>query len=427
MNRTLSDAAGRRDIEGSRPGACSGAAQAPFTIGFDRSALDPEFKAHAGRGIGRYVAELARYFDRNCGESPSGEGVTVGRFDYRSFRLPKPVDLALSSLPLGRQTVRQQLFYPLQLRAGAMAEFRALHFPAHMDAPSWSVTPYALTVLDLIPLIFRELYEAGRSGLRFRFARWLELRAIKGASLILAISECTARDVTRILGVLPEKIAVTPLGVDGKFFLQAAPSATEALRRRLAIPVDSPIVLYVGGIDQRKNTKGLLSAFSRVAVARRERGLAAPRLVMAGKIEKDRLYAPLLAEVKSRGLGDLVVLPGFVPDAELPALYGMSSVFLFPSLYEGFGLPPLEALAAGLPVVSSNASAMPEVLGGAALLVPPESDDAMARSVLDVLDNPGLAADLSAGGPTRARMFSWERTGRLTMEAYARLARSLGA
>jgi glycosyltransferase involved in cell wall biosynthesis len=393
-----------------------------FSVGLDRSALDPTFKAHAGRGIGRYVQELTRFFD-----SCSPGDLRVGGFDYRSFALPKPLDLSLRNLPLGRQTIRQQIFYPLQLAGKRLNEFHALHFPAHMDAPSWSGKPVLITVLDLIPLILRSLYEADRPGPRFRFARWLENRAIRNATLVLAISECTARDVHRILGVPLERIVVTPLGVDDRFFINAhEPRDLERVNQTLDLPPSAPVLLYVGGIDQRKNIEGVLGIYERVHHGCRERGVAdLPMLVMAGKIEGDRRYPWLLEEIRSRRLCDRVRLPGYVPDDALLSLYRRSSVFVFPSLYEGFGLPPLEALAAGVPVVCSNTSSLPEVVGDAAVMVCPHDLDTAAREVLSLLFDRDRAVSLARGGPLQARKFRWSKTGELTLGAYERAARIL--
>lgn len=390
-----------------------------YRVGLDRSALDPSFKAHAGRGIGRYVQELSAYLDTH-----KHDLVEIGSFDYKTFTLPSLVDRTLQNLPLGRQTIRQQIFYPLQLK-GKLSQFHMLHFPAHMDAPSWSAKPYILTVLDLIPLIFRHLYESDRMGVRFKFARWLEINAIKSASLILAISECTARDVTRILGIPSERIVVTPLGVDQRFFKRASEAEISSVRQRLAIPQESPVILYVGGIDQRKNIDGLLETFQEVIKGCSERNIPTPRLVISGKIQSDKRYPLVLSDIGRRGLSDLVIMPGYIDDADLPALYGLASVFLFPSLYEGFGLPPLEAMAAGVPVVSSNASAMPEVIGESALLYQPERAGEGARLVLELIDNEELKKKLCMMGPERAKLFTWARTGELTIKAYEQAARAI--
>jgi alpha-1,3-rhamnosyl/mannosyltransferase len=397
-----------------------------FAVGFDTSALDPSFKEHAARGIGRYVRELKRYFDsiRNTpdGGTPTPE-LVVDFFDHTWFKAPPMLDRLIAAAPIGRQTIRQQVVYPLYLGGQRTSRFNALHFPAHMDAPSWSGKPYVLTVLDLIPLVCRDLYASVTPTWRFRLARWLELRAIRGAALIVAISRHTARDVERILGVPPERIVVTPLGVDEMFFGDEGPVDEAGVRARRGIPPERPMILYVGGIDQRKNYRGLIDTFAEVLRGCAERGQPIPVLVLVGKIATDKEYPRLKAAIAARGVEDAVIEAGFVPDAELVALYRASAVFLFPSLYEGFGMPPLEALAAGLPVVSSGTSAMPEVIESAGLLYDPTDAVAGARAVLDVLSDSALRTTLVRAGRARAREFTWRRTGELTLGAYEALAR----
>lgn len=391
-------------------------------VGLDTSALDLGFKSHAQRGIGRYVRELKGYFD-----SLEPGASAVGYFDHSTLKFEAGLlalcDKLSKLLPLGRTTLRQQLLYPLKLDSKATAQFDVVHFPAHMDAPAWSRKPYIITVLDLIPLILSDLYAARRPSWRFHLARWLELRAIKNASLILAISENTARDVERLLGVPGERIVVTPLGVDSKFFGVAALGQNEEfeLRMRFGIPEQSPIILYVGGIDPRKNYSALLHSLARLRA--HWRGGNPPVLVMAGNIQGDEEFPKLRALQHELGLGPALVMPGFVRDEDLLKLYAITAAFHFPSLYEGFGLPPLEAMAAGVPVVCSNTSSMPEVVGDCAIALDPKDSAAQADALLGLLANPERAAALRERGRKRARGFTWVRTGELTLNAYQRFVR----
>ncbi|MFM1847578.1 MAG: hypothetical protein RL417_1052 [Pseudomonadota bacterium] len=388
-----------------------------FAVGLDTSALDASFKEHAQRGIGRYVRELKSFFDR-FGATDDGP-LRVDYFDHSLFRPPPVLDKLIALAPLGRQTLRQQVVYPLYVGGQRTARFDALHFPAHMDAPSWSGKRYVLTVLDLIPLICCDLYASVQPGWRFRLARALELRAIRGAAVIVAISENTARDVEHILDIPRERIVVTPLGVDERFFTAPPSSSAEAeLRSRYRIPVGRPVILYVGGIDQRKNYRGLIETFAEVLRERGARGETLPVLLVVGKISGDKEYPRLKGVIAHHGVGDAVIEAGYVPEDDLPGLYRLSSVFLFPSLYEGFGMPPLEAMAAGVPVVSSNTSAMPEVVGEAGLLYDPKDVGAGAGAVVRILRDSSLAQRLRELGQARARGFTWERTGRKTVEAY---------
>jgi glycosyltransferase involved in cell wall biosynthesis len=397
-----------------------------ISVGLDVSGLDPAFKSHALRGIGRYVQELSKYFAHH----PS-QAVSVGHFDHAQLTNQGLWAQAISLLPFGRTTLRQQILYPITLRGAAMREFSFLHFPAHMDAPAWSTKPYVLTVLDLIPLVLSDLYRANRPSWRFAFARWLELRAIKNATLCLAISECTARDLTAILGVPRERIRVTPLGVDGSFFelfeKRQAQLLTSGLRQRLGIPQSSPVILYVGGHDERKNIRTLVEIVSKARAALTGSEEGKPVLVLAGRVNSEREQERLTSALREFGMEQHTIALGYVADSDLRELYAQSALFLFPSLYEGFGLPCLEAMAAGVPVVSSNTSSMPEVLGSAGVMFDPRSAEEGAQRVVEVLTNPELAARLSHEGHARARGFTWERTGELTREAYEYAAELLNA
>lgn len=410
-----------------------------FTVGLDVSALDATFKNHSQRGIGRYVGELVRYFEAQgyfeeaLDQKKSGEGsnsatsgderkVQLRRFDHTSFAPPAWLERLIACAPAGRQTLRQQIVYPLALSGNGSRYGQVLHFPAHMDAPSWSAARCIVTVLDLIPFKLRELYRPEQPGWRFDLARWLEVRAIRRAALILAISRTTADDVVSLLGIPEERVIVTPLGVDEKFFSAELREKEEDVRARYGIAVGRPVVLYVGGIDQRKNWRGLLETARQVVDQARERGAALPLFVMAGRIAQDRQYPHLLSVRQGLGLETDVHFTEFVPDEDLLQLFALSSAFFFPSLYEGFGLPPLEAMAAGVPVVSSNRACLPEVLGEAALFADPDNSAECAARIAAVLESPSLARGLREEGRAQARKFRWSDTGKRTYEAYCRFA-----
>jgi glycosyltransferase involved in cell wall biosynthesis len=219
-----------------------------ISVGLDLSALDPGFKSHAHRGIGRYVAELHTFFD-----SHNDPEVSVGFFDHEALRRNSLADKLVSMVPCGRTSLKQHVVYPRRLHQGVMRDFSLLHYPAHMDAPAWSSKPYVLTVLDLIPHVLKDLYRAHKPSWRFMVARSLEVLAIRQATLQLAISETTADDLVRLLGISRDRIVVTPLGVDERFFDvahhrdQLGVSEGAAIRSKLGIPAGRPIVLYVGG------------------------------------------------------------------------------------------------------------------------------------------------------------------------------------
>jgi glycosyltransferase involved in cell wall biosynthesis len=386
------------------------------SIGFDKSALDPSFKSHSGRGIGRYVQELLSYL------RSSSMPFTLDEFSHTDFHLPSPVNRVLSLLPAGRQTVRQQMVYPFQLASSRFRALDFLHFPAHMDAPSWATLPTVVTVLDLIPLVCADLYSTCAGHLRFRFARYLELRAMQRAVRLLAISEVTARDITKYLRIPPERIRVTPLGVANEFFAPRIESTHEPLRQRYRISTDRPLLLYVGGIDQRKNVPGLLRIFHRLHERRREARAPIPSLLLVGRISDDRNYPALCQQIQSLGLMDSVQILGYVSHQDLLTLYEISDLFIFLSLYEGFGLPPLEAMARGTPVVSSSRGALGEVLAGSsALLVDPDNEMEIAHDIDELLTSKEALQSRGEQGRAHALRFTWSRTGETTVAAYEEL------
>lgn len=379
-----------------------------FRLGLDISALSPDFKEHAQRGIGRYVYELKKYFDAH--PTP---GLDIKQFRVEDFSAPPFIDTLVSKLPFGKQTIRQQLVYPLGVASQAKKQFDLIHFPAHMDAPSWSLRDFIITVLDLIPFVCADLYKA--SATRYHIARKLESRAIKNASHVITISHHSAKDIEDILGIPKEKISVTYLGVDNSFF---EPIESLSLREKLQISHTQRIVSYVGGIDPRKNIEFLVDAFAEVV---RSIQSEPPVLVIAGSIEQDREYEKFKKAVARLGIEQHVRETGYLAEDDLRRLYRESAVFFFPSLYEGFGLPPLEALASGCPVVSSNTSSLPEVLGGAAVYVDPKNKTECVQGLLSVLEDTNLRERLNGEGPKQARKFQWERTGRETLAVYERV------
>lgn len=390
-------------------------------IGIDTSALDPKFKEHSQRGIGRYVSKLTQHLGEGDSE------IAIGKFDHTSLGNLGVMDKVADLLPAGKMTFKQQLLYPLRI-SRRLRDFDVLHFPAHMDAPTWAGKPIIVTVLDLIPLVLKDLYKADRPSWRFHLARTLEIRAIKNASLILAISECTAKDTERLLGIPRDRIIVTPLGVDSRFFEinKLRKIGKRAAREDLvahAVPADKPMVLYVGGIDQRKNIDFLVTAFSELSKRRRARGETEPVLVMCGRIAQDREYPKFKAAVARENLLGSVVEAGYVPDELLMKFYAGADVFFFPSLYEGFGLPALEAMAAGLPVVSSNTSSLPEIVSDAGILIDPTRLTSAAEALDAVLASDELNQRLSDVAPKRAMLFSWDKTAQLTREAYQQARR----
>ena len=381
-------------------------------IGLDLRATEPGFKSHFGRGTGRYATELALRLPELSKKNGEIEVIGLAGERLRGTNLERKV---IASLPAGRQTVESQFGLPRRLRKLGVDY---CHFFAHGDAPAWGGFPTIVTVLDLIPIKFRELYRGSNENWRYHLARYLELCAIRNSKGIVAISEATKKDLIEILNIEPNHIAVTYLGVDERF----APTNEKALiREELGLPIDSLLSLYVGGIDPRKNVLFLLDAFKQVVSK-----FPDAKLVLAGNHKKDKFYPGFSARLAELNLGSAVIQLGFFPDEKLPKLYQAADLFVFPSLYEGFGLPVLEAARSGLPVIAGNNSSIPELLGVDYPLLSDNNLEEWSSRIVQLLESQTQREKLSELGIVRGNMFSWDKTAESTLKAYQRFT-ELGA
>lgn len=221
------------------------------------------------------------------------------------------------------------------------------------------------------------------------------------ADRVLTISEFSKNEICELLPVPREKVAVIPLAVDrDKFHTNYTPQEIDACKSGLGIR--GPYLLYVGTLEPRKNITGILDAYAKVS--KRQRAL--PQLVVAGK--KGWLYDGIFRHLEELQIAERVVFTDFVPDAQLPLLMAGARAFLFPSLYEGFGLPPLEAMACGTPVLCCNVASLPEVVGDAAITVDPFDTDEIADGIERLVTDDALCASLREKGLKRAQLFDWK-------------------
>lgn len=263
-------------------------------------------------------------------------------------------------------------------------------------------------VVTVHDLAFRLHPETAPQSTRWWLAR-ID-RVLRQASGVIAVSEATKRDLLELYGIEAERVTVIPHGVDGQVFRPSSREDVERVRRRFGIA--GPYVLSLGGIEPRKNLPNLVEAFARLPPSDR------PTLVLAGgSVEWNPEGRDSLRKALSeapREVAEQVVLTGYVQEQEKVALLGGAEALVYPSLYEGFGLPVLEAMACGTPVVTSALSALPEVAGDAALLVDPEDPAAIAAAVARVLGEEDLRRDLRLRGLSRAAGYTWESTARRT-------------
>jgi glycosyltransferase involved in cell wall biosynthesis len=276
-------------------------------------------------------------------------------------------------------------------------------------APDFVAPPAARarTVVTVHDLSYLTVPQYADPGLR-RYLTAAVPRSLRRAAHVVAVSEATRRDIIAHLGLPPARVTTVYNGVDPRF-RPLDPTARAAARARLGLP--ERFILTVGTIEPRKNHLGLLRAFARLAADQ-------PDLALLIGGRRGWLDAPIFAEAARLGLGERVRFLGPVPDADLPALLGTAGVFAFPSWYEGFGLPPLEAMACGAPVVASNASSLPEVVGEAGLLVDPGDVPALADALARALTDAALRAELTRRGPAQAARFTWAATARRLLEVF---------
>jgi len=238
----------------------------------------------------------------------------------------------------------------------------------------------------------------------------------RSASMIITAAKCVRRETCQHLHVKPDRVVVTPYAPRSGF--QAMPAEqTNQTKRRLGI--EDEFILFVGTVEPRKNLLTLVRAFDQILRQTSHR----PQLVVAGA--EGWLMDELFTFIKESAISHRLRLTGYLEDGDLRALYSSCTVFVYPSLYEGFGLPPLEAMACGAPVIASNIATFQETLGSAAHLVDPNDVDAIARSIVEILEDEGRRRALSRRGLEHAGKFSWERTAHLTLEVYRDVLRQI--
>jgi glycosyltransferase involved in cell wall biosynthesis len=373
------------------------------TIGLDFTSA-----IHQQAGIGRYTREMVKALAANSHFTPAyrlfvaaaGRGnlpPLPGRnFTWRPTRL--------SERWLARLWYRLQLPLPIEHWTGPLNVF---HAPDFFLPPVRSSSKTVVTVHDLS---FVREPASVMPGMSRHLNTWVP-RSVARADHVIAVSAATRQDLIELYRTPPEKVSVLYHGVTPEFRPVTDPSILNAVRHKLGLG-DVPFILSLGTIQPRKNFQRLIRAFARL-----EEQFS---LVIVGSTGWEA--QPIFDEVAAQGLTGRVHFPGHVADADLPALYSAAALFAYPSLYEGFGLPALEAMACGTPVVASDRSALPEVVGPAGLLVDPTDIEAMAAAMARVLSNPEFSRRLSLAGQKRAAAFTWEAMARQLVEIYQQLS-----
>lgn len=365
-------------------------------------------------GSGQYVRRLTQALVE---ASPAGRITLIVPHGWALDALPTGV--AVERVPLRGRGHLAKVYFEQRGFPQAVGRVSAdlAHVP-YWDGPLRSPAPVVLTIHDLIPL----LLPAYRGGVLARLYTGLAAASASGAAAILTDSRAARADVLAHLGVPAERVHVVPLAAGEEYRPRRSRANDEAVRAKYGLP--SQFVLYLGGYDVRKNVHTLLKAYTYV---RDDAGAQFP-LVLAGRLPQKR--SPRFTDVErlldEMALRDVVRLIGWVEEEEKPALYRLAECFVYPSRYEGFGLPVLEAMACGTPVITSEAASLPEIVGDAGFTLPPDDARGMAGAILAMLNQPHLAQMLRERGLARAAIFSWTRTAAQTWVVYQQVAAGRG-
>ena len=368
-------------------------------IGLDGNEANTENRV----GSGKYSYELIKQFSNDT------------KYEFEVFLKQNP----LSDLPKESKNFKYKVFgpkfmwtqfaLPLHLTFGKKPD---VFFSMSHYGPRFSPVPYVITIFDLSYLHYPRLFN--KDDLH-KLTNWTKY-SIKGAKHILAISKSTKEDIVKNYGVEPNKITVTYIGYDGKLF---RPQSKEKIQRmKKDYKINGDYIIFVGTLQPRKNLESLIEAFKKLTL---NSSLITHhlQLVIAGK--KGWLYDSIFEKVKDLNLSERIRFTDYVPNTDLPPLIYGAKAYVLPSLWEGFGIPVVEAQACGVPVVVSNVSSLPEVIGDSGILVDPEKVDSIADGIMKALSEETRII-LVKKGLENVKRFSWEKCAKETLKVLEKVA-----
>jgi glycosyltransferase involved in cell wall biosynthesis len=364
-----------------------------------RIALDGMQLASPLTGVGHYTLELAKAMAL---AAPCDTFTLVSPLPSQPIENQLPANLSQHTLQ--RRFLNRRWWsvgLPLYLKRESFDLFHGTNY----EIPLWSKLPSVVTIHYLSLLLHPEAHERRL----VRRARWRLPLMARRASKIITPTNSVKSEVCEKLAIIAERVVVTPEAPRSEF-KRREDADVRAVRNRLGIKDD--FLLFVGTLEPRKNLFRLLEAFERVS---RETSLS-PQLVIAGG--EGWLMENLSSVIVQKGVQDRVRLTGYLKDDDLCALYSSCKTFIYPSLYEGFGLPPLEAMACGAPVITSGIPSITETVGDAARLVAPHDVNELSAAILELLSDEKVRRHFSEAGTERAKRFTWEKTARQTLEIY---------
>lgn len=360
-------------------------------------------------GVSQYTEQIVRRFMGTLPRSNDALTVFAGPAAPPDGYVPDGVRWVPSRLPTGHAPGRilwEQIVAPI---VSARANLDVLFCPVNV-VPLASLVPSVVTVHDVAFLAYPAAFHATKR----RYLTAMTRLSVRRARHIIAVSAHTRDDLVHHFGVRPERVTVIPNAADERY--RPANTANDITRFKTANNLPDRFILFVGTLEPRKNLRRLIEAFALLSGDDPD-----VKLVIVGA--SGWLTSDLAPHVQSRGLSDHVIFTGYVSDEDLPRWYQAATVFCYPSLYEGFGLPVLEAMACGTPVVTSRTSSLPEVAGDAALLVDPTDVRGLANALQSVLADDARQRAMSAAGSARSHAYSWERTAAATLDVIRDAAR----
>jgi glycosyltransferase involved in cell wall biosynthesis len=352
-------------------------------------------------GVGNYIKNLVRALSRIDGDNEyvlfaSGENACHLQGLGRNFS----VEMAPANRVV--RLAWEQSVLPLRLKQKDISIYHGATFVTPLVKSCCHVVSVHDMTFHLVP---------ERHSLHKRvYFRSMVPAAIRRSDRVIAVSESTKRDLLKIVRTDEKKVCVIHHGVDAQF--QPITDEEKLARIREKYNLRRKFILFVGVIEPRKNLETLVEAYLADSIS------GEFDLVLAGSLGWG--YTKLKQKISDARREHCIRMPGYIADGDLPALYSGATAFVYPSLYEGFGLPVLEAMACGIPVITSSVSSLPEIAGDAAILVDPHDTSALAWALQKILKDDRLREDLSRRGRQRAQLFSWEQTARKTLEVYRR-------
>lgn len=355
---------------------------------------------YAGTGIGTYTREIIRNIINM--DKINDYYLFWSDRDYEMLKGYPNIKISMSSKKHHR--FWDQYYIPDILKNKKVDLY---HVPQNgIGLPQSKNCIYVATIHDLIPYIMPET--VGRGYLTKFLSQMPAI--ISSVDMIITVSEWSKKDIMRIFDVPEDRIAVTHLAADTIFKPLNKDSAVQFIKETYGI--SGNMILYLGGFSPRKNVKSILVAFSMIY-----KSLSKDyKIVIIGSAKDEHQFLNKLAQ--SLNIGDSVLFTGYVPYEDLPYFYNASDVFVYPSLYEGFGLPVLEAMCCGTPTITSNVSSIPEVAGDGGLLINPCDAEELSRAIFNVLEDNSMKADLITRGFERASLFNWKSTAAETLSIY---------